>query len=147
VVAGRVEPGRRNDTSQAASLIPVSRPLPRPEPFADRELIVVADDNADMHKYLRHLLDGRYEVHTVSDCRQALETTRLRRPALLLADVMMPQLDGFGLLRAVRDDAVLASTPIILLFADAIRRWTKDLKYQKSSCLLVACRSEFISMS
>jgi len=94
-------------------------PLPQPEPGADRELIVVADDNADMRKYLRHLLGGQYEVHTVSDGRQALETTRLLRPALLLADVMMPQLDGFGLLRAVRDDAVLASTPIILLSARA----------------------------
>jgi DNA-binding NtrC family response regulator len=92
--------------------------LPRPE-LAGRELIVVADDNADMRKYLRHLLDGRYEVHTVSDGRQALATTRLLRPALLLADVMMPQLDGFGLLRAVRDDAVLAGTPIILLSAQA----------------------------
>jgi DNA-binding NtrC family response regulator/signal transduction histidine kinase len=93
--------------------------LPRPEPSSNRELIVVADDNADMRKYLRHLLDGRYEVHTVSDGRQALETTRLLRPALLLADVMMPQLDGFGLLRAVRDDTALASTPIILLSARA----------------------------
>ena len=72
-----------------------------------------------MRKYLRHLLGGQYEVHTVSDGRQALETTRLLRPALLLTDVMMPQLDGFGLLRAVREDAVLASTPIILLSARA----------------------------
>src|SRR5262245_10585667 len=94
-------------------------PLPRPEPVADRELIVVADDNADMRRYLSRLLDSRYEVHTVSDGRQALETIRLLRPGLLLADVMMPQLDGFGLLRAVRDDAVLASTPIILLSARA----------------------------
>ena len=96
---------------KSASVVPV----PRPEPVAGRELIVVADDNADMRKYLRHLLDGRYEVHTVSDGRQALDTTRRLRPALLLADVMMPQSDGFGLLRAVRDDAVLAGTPIILL--------------------------------
>jgi DNA-binding NtrC family response regulator len=94
-------------------------PLPQPESVSDRELIVVADDNADMRKYLRHLLDGRYEVHTVSDGQQALETTRVLRPALLLADVMMPRLDGFGLLRAVRDDAGLASTPIILLSARA----------------------------
>ena len=99
--------------------LPKSAPLTRPEPVADRELIVVADDNADMRKYLRRLLDGRYEVHTVSDGRQALETTRLLRPALLLADVMMPRLDGFGLLRAVRDDSVLASIPIILLSARA----------------------------
>jgi DNA-binding NtrC family response regulator/signal transduction histidine kinase len=93
--------------------------VPQPEPVADRELIVVADDNADMRKYLRHLLDSRYEVHAVSDGQQALETTRLLRPALLLTDVMMPHLDGFGLLRAVRSDAVLAGTPIILLSARA----------------------------
>jgi PAS domain S-box-containing protein len=92
---------------------------PRPEPAANRELIVVADDNADMRKYLRRLLGGRYEVHTVSDGSQALETTRLLRPALLLADVMMPRLDGFGLLRAIRDDAMLASMPVILLSARA----------------------------
>jgi DNA-binding NtrC family response regulator/signal transduction histidine kinase len=102
---------------KSASVVPV--PTPRLEAVADRELIVVADDNADMRKYLRHLLDGQYEVHTVSDGRQALETTRLLRPALLLADVMMPQLDGFGLLRAVRDDGVLAGTPVILLSARA----------------------------
>jgi DNA-binding NtrC family response regulator/signal transduction histidine kinase len=102
-----------------ASLSPAPTLLARPEAGAGRELIVVADDNADMRKYLRHLMDGKYEVHTVSDGLQALETTRLLRPALLLADVMMPQLDGFGLLRAVRDDAVLASTPIILLSARA----------------------------
>jgi DNA-binding response OmpR family regulator len=102
--------------------LPKSQPLtslPKPETVAGRELIVVADDNADMRKYLRHLLDDRYEVHTVSEGRQALETTRLLRPALLLADVMIPRLDGFGLLRAVRDDAVVASTPIILLSARA----------------------------
>ena len=96
-----------------------STTLPQPEPAGDRELIVVADDNADMRKYLRHLLGGQYEVHTVSDGRQALETSQLLRPALLLADVMMPQLDGFSLLRALRDDAALASTPIILLSARA----------------------------
>lgn len=92
---------------------------PQSEPTATRELIVVADDNADMRQYLRHLLGGRYEVHAVSDGCQALDTTRLLRPALLLADVMMPQLDGFALLRALRDDPAIASMPIILLSARA----------------------------
>ena len=94
-------------------------PSPTPEAAAKRELIVVADDNADMRQYLRHLLGGRYEVHAVADGRQALEAARLLRPALVLADVMMPQLDGFGVLRAMRDDSALASTPIILLSARA----------------------------
>ena len=97
-----------------------SRASPPPlEVAAKRELIVVADDNADMRQYLRHLLGGRYEVHAVADGRQALEAARRLRPALVLADVMMPQLDGFGVLRALRDDSALASVPIILLSARA----------------------------
>ncbi len=89
------------------------------EPAGTRDGIVVADDNADMRQYLRHLLSSRYEVHAVADGVEALRATRLLRPALLLADVMMPQLDGFGLLRAIRDDAALASMPVILISARA----------------------------
>ena len=50
---------------------------------------------------------------------QALEAIQELRPALVLTDVMMPHLDGFGLLRAIRDDSALAGTPVILLSARA----------------------------
>jgi signal transduction histidine kinase/ActR/RegA family two-component response regulator len=92
---------------------------PEAESLAKRELILLADDNTDMRQYLRRLLRDRYHVHAVADGRQALEATRQLRPALVLADVMMPHLDGFGLLRAIRDDSALASTPVILLSAQA----------------------------
>ena len=72
-----------------------------------------------MRRYLQRLLADRYEVHAVADGSQALEATRRLRPALVLADVMMPRLDGFGLLRAIRDDSALAGTPVILLSARA----------------------------
>src|SRR5262249_52011491 len=94
-------------------------PSPEPKPVAKRELIVLADDNADMRRYLSHLLGDQYEVYAVADGGQALEATQELRPALVLADVMMPRLDGFGLLRAIRDDSALASTPVILLSARA----------------------------
>jgi PAS domain S-box-containing protein len=90
-----------------------------PSPDAKRELIVLADDNADMRQYLTRLLNERYEVHATVDGLQALDATRKLRPALVLADVMMPQLDGFGLLRAIREDSSLASTPVILVSARA----------------------------
>jgi DNA-binding NtrC family response regulator len=105
-----------------ATVLPThgSRALSAPlEPSATRDVIVVADDNADVRQYLKHLLSGRYEVHAAADGAQALDAARRVRPALLLADVMMPQLDGFGLLRAIRDDAAIASMPIILLSARA----------------------------
>jgi PAS domain S-box-containing protein len=101
--------------SKQASLVP-SPELP---PAGQRELIVLADDNADMRQYIARLLSERYEVYAAADGRQALEATQQMRPALVLADVMMPHLDGFGLLRAIREDSSLASTPVILLSARA----------------------------
>src|SRR4029453_1040254 len=72
-----------------------------------------------MRDCLGRLLRHRFEVHAVADGHQALEAVRRLRPDLLLADVMMPQLDGFGLLRAIRADSVLCSTPVILVSARA----------------------------
>jgi PAS domain S-box-containing protein len=95
------------------------RSLPEAVLEARRELIVLADDNADMREYLTRLLGDRHEVHAVADGQEALDAVRQLRPALLLADVMMPRLDGFGLLRAIRDDSVLCSTPVILVSARA----------------------------
>jgi PAS domain S-box-containing protein len=112
------ESGAAVDVAMLGQL-PLLTSSPKAKPAAKRELIILADDNADMRRYLLRLLADRYEVHAVADGSQALEATRRLRPALVLADVMMPELDGFGLLRAIRDDSALASTPVILLSARA----------------------------
>ena len=115
-------PGNQSGAAVDAATLPKQASLARRlEPLSSgkRELIVLADDNADMRQYLTRLLGERYEVHTAADGRQALEATRRWRPALVLADVMMPHLDGFGLLRAIRDDSALAGTPVVLLSARA----------------------------
>jgi len=114
--------GVESDAAGNAAMLGKPPPLtsaPEPTSGAKRELIVLADDNADMRQYLTHVLGDRYEVHAVADGHQALEATRQLHPALVLADVMMPRLDGFGLLRAIRDDSALADTPVILLSARA----------------------------
>jgi PAS domain S-box-containing protein len=89
------------------------------ESRAQRKRVLIADDNADMRDYLRRLLADRYEVVAVSDGREALRSARQSVPALILSDVMMPNLDGFGLLQAIRADAALASVPVVLLSARA----------------------------
>jgi signal transduction histidine kinase len=81
--------------------------------------ILVADDNADMRAYVRGLLGDRLDVETVADGESALEAARQRRPDLVLADVMMPRLDGFGLLNAIRADKTLREIPVIMLSARA----------------------------
>jgi PAS domain S-box-containing protein len=81
--------------------------------------ILLADDNADMREYVRRLLDGRYQVVAVGNGVAALEEIRKAAFDLVLTDVMMPELDGVGLLRAIRSDRTTASLPVILLSARA----------------------------
>ena len=89
-----------------------------PEP-GRRATVLVTDDNADMRDYLERLLRDRYDVITAPDGQAALEAIRHRRPDLVLSDVMMPRLDGLGLLRVLRTDPQLRDIPVILLSARA----------------------------
>ncbi|MEP6546823.1 MAG: ATP-binding protein [Gammaproteobacteria bacterium] len=81
--------------------------------------VILADDNADMRAYVRELLSPAYAVETVADGEQALRAARELRPDLILTDIMMPRLDGFGLLAAIRQDESLRSVPVVLLSARA----------------------------
>ncbi len=81
--------------------------------------ILLADDNADMRDYVHRLLRGDYEVESVADGEAALQSVRHRPPDLILADVMMPRLDGFGLMQRLRSDEALKSIPVILISARA----------------------------
>ena len=81
--------------------------------------ILFADDNADMREYIRRLLAEQYEVETVADGQTALERILANPPALVLADVMMLRLDGFGLLQRLRADERTRTIPFIMLSARA----------------------------
>ncbi|SFU87421.1 ATP-binding protein [Pseudoduganella namucuonensis] len=81
--------------------------------------VLVADDNADMRAYLHRLLRERWSVGVAANGRAALEAARAQPPDLIISDVMMPELDGFGLLAAVRADPALRDTPVLLLSARA----------------------------
>ena len=86
-----------------------------------RPRVVLADDNADMRAYVKRLLEaGGYAVEAVSDGRAALKAVLTGPPPdLVLSDVMMPELDGFGLLAALRAESRLEGLLIILLSARA----------------------------
>jgi PAS domain S-box-containing protein len=97
----------------------------RREPTAKRDgqkgqRILLADDNADMREYVSRLLvENGYWVEAVGNGLAALEAARACRPDLVLADVMMPELDGFGLMRELRADPKLEDVPVIMLSARA----------------------------
>ncbi len=94
-----------------------SAPLTSAVPSAAR--ILVADDNADMREYVCRILSPRWSVEAASDGAAALLAARRSPPDLVLTDVMMPALDGFGLLRELRADPRLRTTPVVVLSARA----------------------------
>ena len=113
--------------AEALRWLPDAGPWDKPGAAPDepgiegRPRVVLADDNADMRAYVARLLsDAGYEVDAVSDGLAALEAVR-RGPApdLVLSDIMMPRLDGFGLLAALRADPELDGLLVILLSARA----------------------------
>ncbi len=95
--------------------------IPAPAPRRNRtETLVLAEDNRDMRDYVRRLLETQgYRVLTAEDGASALELARKEHPSLILSDVMMPRMDGFELLAALRRDETLSATPILLLTARA----------------------------
>jgi len=81
--------------------------------------ILLADDNADMRDYVRRLLGDYYEIRAVGNGVEALAAAREYPPDLVLTDVMMPGLDGFGLLQELRASEATRTIPVILLSARA----------------------------
>jgi PAS domain S-box-containing protein len=95
-------------------------PLPNGRFFkAAGARILLADDNADMRDYVRDLLSANYIVETVADGEQALDAVVRNRPDLVIADIMMPRLDGLGFLKRLRNDESMRGVPVMLLSARA----------------------------
>jgi PAS domain S-box-containing protein len=84
-----------------------------------RSSILIADDNADMRDYLQQILSPDFDIELATDGQFALEAARARRPDLIVTDVMMPRVDGFELLRALRHDPAISSIPVLMLSARA----------------------------
>jgi diguanylate cyclase (GGDEF)-like protein len=80
--------------------------------------ILVADDNRANREALASLLEtAGYEVATVADGRQALAEARRQAPALVIADVLMPQMDGYELARRLRDEPATEAIPLMFYTA------------------------------
>ena len=84
-----------------------------------RPRILWADDHPEMRATVRRLLGERYEVEAVADGEAALAAAHARPPNLVLSDVIMPRLDGVGLLDALRADPATRAIPIILMSGGA----------------------------
>nr|WP_302180154.1 PAS domain-containing protein [Chryseosolibacter indicus] len=82
--------------------------------------ILLVDDNADMRGYMHSLLCEDYEVVMAENGKKAIEAIQPgKMPDLVLSDVMMPEVDGYQLLAAIKSNSVMQHIPVILLSARA----------------------------
>jgi class 3 adenylate cyclase/anti-sigma regulatory factor (Ser/Thr protein kinase) len=123
---GRATPGDIAELEEDETLIPVFLESGQEHigeiisPASEHQpLLLVADDNADMRRYLERVLSRQYRIVLAKDGAEALAQARTLRPDLILTDVMMPRMSGPDLLKAVREDQALCSTPVIFITARA----------------------------
>lgn len=86
---------------------------------ADVTSVLVAEDHADLRAFLCEMLSKTYRVFEAGDGQTALELIREKLPDLIVADIMMPGMDGRTLNRELKKDSSLASIPLIFLTAKA----------------------------
>jgi PAS domain S-box-containing protein len=87
--------------------------------FAKLRTVLLADDNVDMQRYVLKLLETDYNVILAGDGEEAYLRAIEHRPDLILSDIMMPQLDGFGLLQKLKSNLGTRNIPVIFLSARA----------------------------
>lgn len=78
--------------------------------------ILVVEDSRTQADYIRHILETEgYTVALAVNGMDALEQIRNNRPAIVLTDILMPEMDGFALCRAIKHDGSMAEIPVILV--------------------------------
>jgi CheY-like chemotaxis protein len=83
--------------------------------------VLIADDTATGRELVSTVLEGSgFEVVEACDGMEALERAHEHRPDLIILDLHMPKLDGFGVIRQLRSEEEFAATPIMALTASAM---------------------------
>ena len=84
--------------------------------------VLLADDEPNIVESLRFLLErAGFDVLVATDGRQALDTALQEKPDVLVLDLMLPELDGYEVLRQLRANADSASLPVLMLTAKGQR--------------------------
>jgi two-component system cell cycle response regulator DivK len=84
--------------------------------------VLVADDNDASRELIREVLElSGYDVIETADGQDAVSRARENAPDLVLVDIQMPRLDGYGVLRELRADPRLSGLPVVALTAFAMQ--------------------------
>jgi CheY-like chemotaxis protein/AraC-like DNA-binding protein len=117
--AGSVRPSTEPGELLGLDTPDPDRPAPQEEKAEDRTTVLLVDDNADVRAYVRSVLAPQFNILEAGDGKAGLSVAREELPDLIVADVMMPELDGLGLGRALKSDPMTDAIPVVLLTARA----------------------------
>ena len=82
--------------------------------------VLVADDDPNVIDLIRQLIGEQYELHTVGDGIEAMAAVAQSKPDVILLDLLMPRLDGFGVIAQLRQDPAHRAIPIVVLTAKSL---------------------------
>ena len=83
----------------------------------DQSLILIVEDNPDFRRYISDIFCDNYKLIEAENGRQGLVMAQQHRPALIISDIMMPEMDGIAFCRSIKDNVLTSHIPIIMLTA------------------------------
>jgi signal transduction histidine kinase/ligand-binding sensor domain-containing protein/DNA-binding response OmpR family regulator len=108
------------ERSEKQPLTAVHHPVEKPMQPTDNEArhrILVVEDNVDLRIFIKSIIQENYQVFEAENGIQGLEAARELQPDLIVSDIMMPEMDGNTMVRALKNDLNTSHIPIILLTA------------------------------
>ena len=87
------------------------------EEITSPDTILIVEDNQDMRLYIQESLGDNFSIFEASNGKEGLQTFLEKKPDLVITDIMMPEMDGMEMLRAIRENKEFIGTPVILLTA------------------------------
>ena len=114
------------------------------EPLGRGRRVLLVDDSPVLRTLMAARLESHgFEVTTATDGQEGLEAARLARPDAVVSDVMMPRLDGFQLVRALRTEEGLASLPVVLMSSVYVDEADRDLALKAGASAYVNRMPDF----
>ncbi|CCH54230.1 histidine kinase [Fibrisoma limi BUZ 3] len=118
LTAEQTQPAPYHPASVLAQAEPALIQATTVAPNSDRILLII-DDNADIRTYVRSVFEADYQIEEAEDGQQGLERATALTPDLVICDLMMPRLDGFGFCKALKTQDATSHIPVVMLTAKA----------------------------
>jgi PAS domain S-box-containing protein len=134
-----LKPLDEGDIRAALQRLSIARTAPNSadlEPSESRKLLVVDDDPQVIDLITQLLQDTDYTIQTAADGELALRSVHSRKPDAILLDLMMPNLDGFGVLDALQQSPETAGIPVIVITAKMLTEAEAELLRQRAFSVL-----------